>query len=146
MRIRRIVAAVITLVPFLAAGCGENSPPPGAKLGDPSPVRGKVTLPGGTQLRGGVVTFHAVEREVGGKLRYDGGALVEASGEYKAGFNGDGKGLVPGEYVVTVAPREVGELPGNNTAQIPKVYQDKSTSTIRVTVTEGDNTLNIAMK
>jgi hypothetical protein len=128
------------------AGCGENSPPPGAPVGEPSPVHGKVTFSDGSPLRGGVVTFYPKEMESGRKLRYEGAALVSSSGEYKAGFNGDGKGLVPGEYIVTFAPRELGELPGSNSSRIPKQFQDKSTSQVTIVVEETDNTINLRMK
>ncbi len=136
---------LIGLVVF-AVGCGSNSPPPGAPIGNPSPVSGKITLSDGTPLKGGVVDFHPVENEVGGKLRYDGGSLVDANGSYKAGFNGNGAGLVPGEYIVTVAPRELGELAGSNVKSIPKKFNSKSSSTLKVTILESDNTVNIVLK
>jgi hypothetical protein len=93
-----------------------------------------------------VLTFYPVEVEVGSKIRYEGGALVDAKGEYIGGRSGDGKGLVPGEYIVTVAPREVGELHGSNSNTIPKVYQDKKTSTLKITVTESDSKIDIVLK
>ncbi|MBN9122551.1 MAG: hypothetical protein J0I06_25960 [Planctomycetes bacterium] len=130
----------------LVAGCGEKGPPPGAPIGTPSPVHGKVTLPGGTPMKGGVVNFYPVESESGGKLRYDGGSLVDAKGEYTAGRNGDGKGLVPGEYIVTVGPRELGELPGSNSNTVPQAYREKKTSTLKITVAESDNKIDIVVK
>ena len=144
--IRRTPVLFALVLSFLAAGCGEKGPPAGAPLGTPAPVRGKVTFADGTALRGGIVNFYPVEREVGSKLRYEGAGLVDAKGEYVAGRNGDGKGLVPGEYVVTVAPREVGELPGSNSAAIPKKFQDQKTSSLKYTVTESDNTIDVPLK
>jgi hypothetical protein len=144
-----MIRRVSTLFPVLfvlAAGCGEKGPPPGAPLGTPTAVHGKITFADGSALKGGVVNFYPVEREVGGKLRYDGGSVVDAKGDYVAGRNGDGKGLVPGEYVVTVSPREVGELPGSNSASIPKKFQDQKTSTLKFTVAEGDNKIDIPLK
>ena len=127
-------------------GCGENSPPPGAPVGDPSPVHGKITFSDGSVLKGGLVTFLPVEPEIGSKLRYEGTGLVDAKGQYKAGFNGDAKGLVPGEYVVIVKPREIGELAGANSTRIPKKFHDKATTTLKATVEEKDNTIDIVLR
>lgn len=134
------------LLALAAAGCGEKGPPPGAPIGTPSPVSGKVILPGGTPMKGGVVNFYPVEAESGRKLRFDGGALVDAKGEYVAGRNGDGKGLVPGEYIVTVGPRELSELPGSNANTVPAAYREKKTSTLKITVAESDNKIDIVVK
>ena len=146
MFVRTSVYSLTVCCLLLSMGCGGNSPPPGAPIGTPSPVSGKVTFANGSPVKGGVVNFIPVERESGRKLRYDGGALIDAKGEYKAGFNLDGKGLVPGEYTVTVTPREVGELPGSNTARIPKQFRETKTSTIKVTAEEKDNVINIVLK
>jgi hypothetical protein len=140
------VAILFTVLSTFVAGCGEKGPPPGAPLGTPVPVRGKVTLPGGTPIKGGMINFYPVEREVGSKLRFDGGAVIDAKGEYVAGRNGDGKGLVPGEYVVTVGPREIGELPGSNSNTVPKNYQEQKSSPLKFTIKEGDTTINIDLK
>ncbi|MDB5307564.1 MAG: hypothetical protein JWO38_1766 [Gemmataceae bacterium] len=138
------------LVAFLLvapiSGCGDKGPPPGAPIGTPSPVHGKVLFADGTPLKGGLVTFYPVEPESGRKLRFEGAALVDAGGEYKAGRNQDGKGLVPGEYIVTASPREVGELPGSTANRIPKQIQDKKSSSIRITVEETDNRIDIHLK
>jgi hypothetical protein len=139
------VAILFTALCAFVGGCGENGPPAGAPMGTPTPVQGKVLLPGGP-LKGGIVTFHPVEIEVGSKIRFEGGALVDAKGEYVAGRNGDGKGLVPGEYIVTVGPREVGELPGSNSKSVPKVFQEKKTSTLKITVTESESKYDIVVK
>ncbi|OWK37735.1 hypothetical protein FRUB_06855 [Fimbriiglobus ruber] len=133
---------------FLAAvsGCGEKGPPPGAPIGTPSPVHGTVTFEDGTPLKGGIVMFYPVQAEAGSKLRFDGASLVDAQGKYTAGRNQDGKGLVPGEYVVTVDSREVGELPGSNAARVPASFRDKKSSSLKITVDEKDNKIDIRMK
>ena len=131
---------------YLLTGCGENGPPSGAPLGTPSPLHGKVTFADGTPVKGGLINFLPVEVEVGRKLRFDGASLINAQGEYVAGRNLDGKGIVPGDYIVTVIPREVGELPGSNSSQVPKQFQDKQTSTIKITVEEKDNAIDIVLK
>ena len=130
-----------------ATGCGEKGPPPGAQLGTPSPVHGKITFADGNTLNGGVVTFHPIDPEAGyGKLRYEGSGLVNAKGEYTAGRNGDNKGLVPGEYVVTVEPRDLGELPGSNSESIPKELREKKTSNLKVTIAETDNKIDLTLR
>lgn len=142
---QRLMALIPACLALALAGC-EKGPPPGAPLGNPAPVAGKVTLPNGAAMKGGMVNFFPVEREVGSKLRYDGGSLVDAKGEYVAGRNGDRKGLVPGEYVVTVGPRELGELPGSNAGSVPATYRDAKTSPLKVTVKDGDNKIDIPVK
>jgi hypothetical protein len=142
----RRVSALVPVLLALAAGCGEKGPPAGAPTGTPSPVHGKVTFADGSALKGGIVNFYPVEREAGSKLRYDGASVIDAKGEYVAGFNGDKKGLVPGEYVVTVAPREVGELPGSNSAAIPRKFQEQKTTTLKITVAETENKIDIVLK
>jgi hypothetical protein len=142
----RLLALLPACLALGLAGCGEKGPPPGAPLGNPAPVTGRIVLPGGAVMKGGMVNFYPVVRESGGKLRYDGGSLVDARGEYVAGRNGDRKGLVPGEYVVTVGPRELGELPGSNASSVPQSYRDPKTSPLKVTVTDGDNAINIPVR
>jgi hypothetical protein len=127
------------------AGC-EKGPPDGPPVGKPSPVHGKVTFADGSPVRGGIVIFTPLEVEAGRKWRYEGAGLIDAKGEYKAGLNGDGAGLVPGEYKVAVQPREVGELPNSNVARVPKQFRETGTTTLRVTVEEKDNSLDIVLK
>jgi hypothetical protein len=146
MKLRNAIFLPVAFICAVAAGCGEKGPPPGAPLGEPAPVHGKITLPSGAALKGGTINFYPVKFEAGSKIRYEGGSIVDATGMYTAGRNGDGKGLVPGEYVVTVEPREIGELAGSNSAQIPAKYREKSTSPLKVTVEESDNTINIELK
>jgi hypothetical protein len=126
-------------------GCSKG-PPPGAPIGTPSPVRGKITFPDGEPLCGGVVIFQPVEVNVGSKLRFDSASVVDEKGAFTLGRNGDGKGAVPGEYIVTVEPREVGELPNSNSNSIPEQFRSKKTSPLKFTVGETDNTINIVLK
>jgi hypothetical protein len=115
-------------------------------MADPAPVHGKVTLPSGAALKGGVLTFHPVDVESGGKLRFEGAALVNVKGEYVAGFNGDGKGVAPGDYVVTAAPRDMNEVPGSNSGSIPAAYRNKKTSPLKISVKDGDNKIDLTIK
>lgn len=142
---RRYIGWLLGFVVVAAFGC-EKGPPPGAAIGTPSPTRGKVTFADGSPLKGGIVTFHPLEAEVGGKLRYEGAGLVDANGEFTAGLNGNGAGLVPGDYKVTVKPREIGELPGSNSSRIPKAFQEKGTTTLTAKIEASDNTCNLVLK
>jgi len=138
---KRLMAVFVAAA--AAGGCGG---PPGAQVGTPVPTHGKVTFADGSPLKGGIVYFTPLEAETGGKLRYEGAGTVDAKGEYKAGLNGDGAGLVPGEYKITVIPREVGELPGSNSNKIPAKYKEKGTTDLKATIGTSDNTVDIVLK
>jgi hypothetical protein len=129
----------------VVSGC-EKGPPSGPNLATPFTVHGTITLRGKTPLKGGIVYFSPKELTEGGKLRYEGAGLVDANGKYQIGLNGDGRGLGAGEYVVTMKPREVQELPNSNSAQIPKHYQEKADSPLTVTVKEEDNTFDFELQ
>jgi len=142
---QRWICLSIGLILATTAGC-EKGPPPGPDLVKPYTVHGTITFPGKTPLKGGVVYFTPKELKDGSKLRYEGAGLVDASGNYQIGLNGDGRGLGAGEYTVTMIPREVQELPNSNSARIPKQYQEKSTTPLTVTVKEEDNTFDFELK
>jgi hypothetical protein len=127
-------------------GCGENSPPAGPNLATPSPVKGKITFPGGSPLIGGMIVFKPVERMVGSQMRFDGGSVVNEKGEYIIGYNGDGKGVPPGDYKVVITPRETAELRNSNSSRIPKPYLDESTTPVKLTVKAEENTFDIELK
>jgi hypothetical protein len=129
----------LILGPALAIGCQKGVAPAGPNIATPYPVQGQIKFPNGTPLRGGVVYFTPTEIKAGWKVRYEGAGLVDAQGKFKIGFNGDGAGVPAGEYKVTFAPRELGELPNSNTGRIPKKYQEKSETPLVVTVEEKDN-------
>jgi hypothetical protein len=115
-------------------------------MAEPFPTSGKVTFADGTPLRGGVIYFKPVEVQDGDKLRYEAGALVNASGEYKLGFNGDGKGAPAGEYKVVIEPRDYQELAGSNSNRIPNSYREKASTPLTATVKEEENTLNFVLR
>lgn len=143
---QRWIHLMTGLVLTAAAGCTKG-PPPGPDLGQPHPVHGTVTFPGKTPLKGGLISFTPTEIRTGfGKVRYQGTGLVDANGAYTIGFANDGKGVPPGEYKVTMEPREVGELPNSNSAKIPKQYKEKSQTPFTVKVKEGDNTFDFELK
>jgi hypothetical protein len=140
-----LLGAALTVAAVLV-GC-EKGPPAGPPLATPHPVHGKITFPDKTPLKGGVITFTPVEIHVGSRLRYEAAGLVDASGNYKLGFNGDGTGVPPGEYKVTIMPRDYQELPGSNSGKIPKQYQQPSSTPLKnVTVAEGENELNFVLQ
>lgn len=142
---RHAAFTVFPVAALILIGC-EKGPPAGAPLGTPSPVSGTVKLADGTPLRGGVIVFTPVEVEVGSRIRYPGEALVDHQGHYKAGLGGSGNGLVPGEYKVSVKGREIGELKDTNITRVPKPLTDPSATTLRITVKEEANTLDIVLR
>jgi hypothetical protein len=109
-------------------------------------VHGTITFPGKMPLKGGIIYFTPTDVKVGSKVRFPGSGLVDAKGGYTIGFANDGKGVPPGEYKVTMMPREIQELPNSNSARIPKPYQDKTNSPLTVMVEEGDNTFDFELK
>jgi hypothetical protein len=126
-------------------GCGKG-PPPGPPLATPQPVRGKITFPDKTALKGGVIYFTPVEVNVGSRLRYEAASLVDATGSYQVGFNGDKTGVPAGEYKVTIMPRDYQELPGSNSSKIPKQYHQQKSTPLTVTVVDGDNVMDFELK
>jgi hypothetical protein len=93
-----------------------------------------------------MIHFKPMEMEVGGKLRFEAGGLVNASGEYKLGFNGDGKGAPAGEYKVVIEPRDYQELAGSNSNRIPNSYREKASTPLTATVKEEENKLDFVLK
>jgi hypothetical protein len=128
---------------LLGSGCGGHSTAP---VGEPHPVAGKVTFADKTPLVGGVVYFIPVDVNVNGKLRYKAAGLVDTKGHYKLGFNNDNKGAVPGEYKVTIEPRDGAELANSNSSRIAKIYQDEKNTPLTATVKEGDNSFDFTIK
>jgi hypothetical protein len=142
---RRLIILHLGLVALYAvSGCGGE--PPRAQLATPAPVHGKVFFPDKSPLRGGVIYFSPLEVTGSDGLRYEAAGLVDEKGNYKLGFNGDGKGVPPGEYKVSVMPRDYQELPNSNSKSIPQRIQDKSTTHLTATVIQGDNELNFELK
>jgi hypothetical protein len=115
-------------------------------MADPFPTSGKIIFPDGTPLRGGMIAFVPVEIKDGSKLRYDSVSLVDANGEYKLGFNRDGKGAAAGEYKVVIEPRGYQELPGSNSERIPAAYREKASTPLSAAVKEEENTFNFVLK
>src|SRR3954447_5433144 len=98
---------------LLAAGCGGPSLPAVTK---PVPVKGKVLLPDGRPLSGGVVTLLPVG-DTG--RRYQGWGFVKPDGTFEVAAFSDvskGGGVAPGKYKVVVSAREEGEPRGSNAA------------------------------
>ena len=116
----------------LLAGCGA---------GDQLPtyvVTGKVTLPDGTPLPGGVVTFRSLEH----KLSASG--VIAEDGTCRMGTYKSGDGAVAGRHGVAIAGPTVQGDP-DDPANIPKIkvaqkYSRPETSKLDFTVTpEGPN-------
>ena len=114
-------------------------------MADPYPVQGKVTFKDKTVLRGGVISFVPTKMKVDGKVRYEGSALIDADGNYKIGFNGDGKGVPAGDYKVTIMPRDYRELSNSNSSRIPLNYRSSNETPLTLVVKEGENVFNIEL-
>lgn len=144
--LRRSIFLLTGLLPcFALTGC-EKGPPPGPPMAAPYVVQGRITFPNGSPLRGGVIYLTPLEVKAGSKVRYEGASPVDAQGKFKIGFGGDGAGVPAGEYKVRIQPRDYQELPNSNSAQIPQLYREKSTTPFTVTVEEKDNTFNFVLK
>ena len=115
-------------------------------MAEPHPAHGRVTFPDGSPLRGGMVSFIPLEIRTGFSVRYEGAGLVDKDGNYRIGFNGDGKGVPAGEHKVTIRPRDYMELKGSNSRGIPAKYREEATTPLTVTVNGGDNTFNFVLK
>lgn len=115
-------------------------------MAKPFATEGKITFPNDSPLRGGIVTFTPVEVQAGSELRYEGAALVDARGPYRIGFNGDESGVPAGDYKVTIKPRDYQELANSNSGRIPEKYRDPSSTPLKVTVTEQENTFNFVLR
>jgi hypothetical protein len=145
MRSSSIGLLVGFLLTGILVGCGGQHPT--APLAAPSPVQGKITLANGSALRGGIVYFTPKEVETSsGQFRYEGAGLINNKGEYKAGLPGKNDGLPPGEYKVTVKPRDYQEISGSNSRQIPAKYRDQGNTPLAVTIEEKENTFNFVLK
>ncbi len=146
MRVTSMAASVAMVAIGLgAAGCKMSAK--GANIADPVPVSGKVVFSDKTPLRGGIVIFHPVERvDETGALRYDPAGVVDAQGNFKVGYNGDGSGAPPGDYKVTVEPREVGELGNSNSRSIPFKYREAGDTPLLKTVPENGATFELIIE
>jgi hypothetical protein len=125
-------------------GC-EKGPPPGPPLATPYRVQGRIKLPNGSLLCGGVIYFTPTQVKAGSKVRYEGAGPVDAQGNYVIGFGGDEAGVPTGEYKVTIKPRDYQELRHSNSAWIPAKYREQSTTPLTVTVKEEDNTFDFEL-
>jgi hypothetical protein len=92
-----------------------------------------------------MIIFIPVEEKSGGKIRYEAAGMIDAEGNYKVGMNGDNTGAVPGEYKVRVFPRELGELPESNSAQIPEIYRNLNSTPLTFKVEDKDNEFDVSL-
>jgi hypothetical protein len=116
-------------------------------MADQAPVQGKITFADKTPLKGGMIFFTPKVMEIGdGTLRYECADLVDGSGHYTLGFNGDKAGAPPGEYKVWIQPRGYNELKNSNASRIPEKYREVFTTPISVEVKDGDNTFDFELK
>jgi hypothetical protein len=126
-------------------GCNSHSPPPGPPLAKAFPVHGQVKL-AGSPLKGGMVTFTPLEVSIGRQMRFEGSGLVDGAGNFKIGLSGSDSGVPPGEYKVTVQPREYQELRGSNSNKIPNKFRNGFETPLSVTVKEEENQFTFDLK
>lgn len=134
---RLILASFVLAALVSLTGCGS---------GHDASVHGVVTLDGQPLANAnGEVQFHS---QGSGGTAY---GRLDAAGNYVL-QTGTDSGLDPGEYKVTVVGREPfpDNLPPGTTPPIPKritpeIYGSVDTTPFTFTVTEGDNTIDLAM-
>ncbi len=125
------------LISTSLAGCGSSHD---------ATVHGVVSLDGMPLANvNGEVQFHSVAESGTAYGRLD------ATGNYEL-QTGSASGLDPGEYNVTVVGREPfpDNLPAGTTPPIPKLltperYGSVDTTPFKFTVTDGDNTIDLAL-
>ena len=119
---------------FFAVGCGKPV----------SYVTGQVTMDD-KPLPGGGIAFHPVDR---GPVAY---GTIDSEGHYTLDV-GDGNGLPPGEYIVTVVG--MGPLPpllADGTQMPGKIltptrYGDRELSDLKASIKPGRNEVNLSLK
>lgn len=122
---------VLLLAPFILTGCGSNL----------ASVTGTVTFDD-RPLESGRIVFQATGESMAyGELGPDGRYTLIA---------GDQQGITPGEYIVTVATHEVGEITGRGNPPLtilitPARYGNKDTSDLRADVLPGHNKLDFEL-
>ncbi len=127
----------VSLAGLLALACASCSEPPEPKI-NVSPVAGKVSFNGEAPV-GAQVLLHPQGHALPDGLAAL--ATVKADGTFRPSIYGDGSGVPPGDYVVTLqwfklVGGDGGAGPGPNV--LPKAYGKPETSPIKVTVKDGD--------
>src|SRR5262245_16523851 len=131
----RTTAVLLALLVTLP-GCRPTAEPPPL----PTPVKGKVMLSPSQPLRGGVVTFRPVGDVT--DRRYQGWGFVKPDGTFEVVSVGNG--VAPGDYVVTVSPKEEGEPKTSNANMIPRKYRAQETTPLKFEVkADRDNVCDI---
>ncbi len=118
-------ACAIALVCTITASGGCGSPYPTC------PVSGKVTLPDGTPLAGGTVTFEQIDAE----KPISATGQIDDQGNFRLGTTRSGDGALEGTYAVVVAPPSILDVDrrGQSVAIDPK-YRRFETSGLRFEV------------
>ena len=113
---------------------------------DPCNAGGTVTIDG-KPLASGMVTFNPTIPESAGG--HPGIASIDETGRYRLGNaeHGRAKLLRPGEYVVTVVAMEIDRSKGPPAPRlaIPERYADFSVSPLRITLSPGDNKVDLTL-
>jgi hypothetical protein len=100
------------------------------------PVRGEVFF-NGEPASGAVIHFHPLDKE--GSPAF---ATVDEEGSFELSTYGTNDGAEPGDYIVTINWREETKVDGdtiNGPDLLGERYSKPKTSTLKATVTEGEN-------
>jgi hypothetical protein len=134
----------LSLLLLAALGCGKSDRVPVV------PVSGTVTL-NGEPLPGAAVTFIPA----GETLGTGGSAVTAADGSYTL-TSREGRGLVPGEYRVTISrwlrpdgsppPAEVAPIDSDARETLPERFSDRDQTILTATVSEGGAAIDFPLR
>jgi hypothetical protein len=119
----------LALLAFIAVGCGGSRQ---------YPVTGKVVLPNGSPLTGGMVVFHP---RVGEGLHSANGP-IGSDGTYELRTFKPGDGVMPGTYKVTITPPPSEE---DKPSPVPARYLTPKSTPLEYTVKPESNEYNITL-
>ena len=122
--------ACLTCAFFVVCGCGSGK----------YPVRGKVTLEGGTPLTRGMVVFESLDGTQGAR------GMIQPDGRYELSSASAGDGVRPGRYRVLVSALDLTDVPDEQkTLPFDVKYTRFQTSGLEVEVKARKNDVPIAL-
>lgn len=149
MNVFRAYLGWALLAACVASGCQKGEPAAGLDVRPVHPVKGKVTV-GGKPATGALISFRAIA----GASPYNPRATVEPDGSYTISTYRQHDGAPAGEYLVTIywpverPKRKVGEDddPGINLPdRLGGKYSNPETTTLRATVSSGENSVDFKL-
>ncbi len=141
---RNTLLIAISFVLAHIAGCSAQAP----TLPTTVTCKGTAYLPNGEPLKSVRLMFNP--EAPAGSIPIEGMADTDSKGQFELASYKKGDGIVPGHYVITVDPFDyMKPSPVKNKAMaaaIPKKYDDKATSDIKVEITGENTDLQIRLK